>query len=263
MQSRNGWCKIAAHAAPQFEGISCANRSCMQKDSLRWHVRMRKLLLGCVSVYSSSETAIGIGLQVGHKCSEPDNGTALLNAICQPPGHALKQIAQVCWVDFGSGCLQRAPQLLEGGARLHSTELLCHHRPNILDGAEIRTVCRPGLQEATRSQSPGLHHRRGSSVNPGSILLQNPRPSAEEYLAVSLESRQHYILIFSSGDAGIQTPIFPEKSAVFQAATRHQHQISQAEGGAAHVDVQRGGTELRGGHSCGWLHRQLVAPAAP
>ena len=100
-------------------------------------------------------------------------------------------------------------------------------------------------------------------MNPGSILLQNPRPSAEEYLAVSLESRQHYILIFSSGDAGIQTPIFPEKSAVFQAATRHQHHISQAEGGAAHVNMQRGGTALRGGHSCGWLHRQLVAPAAP
>ena len=54
------------------------------------------LLLGCVSVYSSSGTAICIGLQVGHKCSEPDNGTALLNAICQPPGHAFKQIVQVC-----------------------------------------------------------------------------------------------------------------------------------------------------------------------
>ena len=96
MQSRYFWCKIAAHAAPQFEGISCANRSCMQKDSVRWHFRMWKLLLGCVSVYSSSGTAICIGLQVGHKCSEPDNGTALLNAICQPPGHAFKQIVQVC-----------------------------------------------------------------------------------------------------------------------------------------------------------------------
>ena len=96
MQSRYLCSKIAAHAAPQFEGISCANRSCMQKDSVRWHFRMWKLLLGCVSVYSSSGTAICIGLQVGHKCSEPDNGTALVNAICQPPGHALKQIVQVC-----------------------------------------------------------------------------------------------------------------------------------------------------------------------
>ena len=187
----------------------------MRKYSLWRHLKMWKSLLGCVSVYSSGETANCNGLHVGQKYSEPARGTALLNAICQPPGHALKQILQVCWGDFGSGCLQRAPQLLAGGARLHPTELLCHHCPNILDGAEIRTVRWPGLQEATRSQSPGLHHGRGSSVDSGSILLQDPRPSAKKCLAVSLESRQHYMLIFSSGHAGIQTPIFSDKFFFF------------------------------------------------
>ena len=57
MKSRDHPRKIAVHAAPQYEGNSSVNRCCMRKESLWWHSMMWKLLLGCVSVYSSSETA--------------------------------------------------------------------------------------------------------------------------------------------------------------------------------------------------------------
>ncbi len=92
-------------------------------------------------------------------------------------------------------------------------------------------------------------HGRASRVDPGSILLQHPRPPAKEHLPVSLESRQHYMLISSSRHARIQTPIFSEEIAVLEAATRHQHLFSQAKDSAAHGNVQRGGSALRDGYS--------------
>ena len=47
----------------------------------------------CIQVVGQPSVSV---YKSGTKCSEPDNGTALLSAICQPPGHAFKQIVQVC-----------------------------------------------------------------------------------------------------------------------------------------------------------------------
>ena len=126
-----------------------------------------------------------------------------INAICQSPWHALKQILQVCCCNSGSDCLRarsaphNSSKVVHGCISPSFTAFVA--KTFLMMGLnETRAVCRPGHQGVTRSQSPGIHHRRGSSVNPGSSLLVNPgsypvwcktydRLSARQYLAVSLK----------------------------------------------------------------------------
>ena len=58
-------------------------------------------------MYSSGGTAICIGLWVGQNVQDLTMALPLsINAICQPPWHALKQILQMCCRNCCSDCLR-------------------------------------------------------------------------------------------------------------------------------------------------------------
>ena len=83
----------------------------------------------------------------------------------------------------------------------------------------------------------------------------DPRALAHERLAVSLESRQHHILIFSSGHAGILNLILGEICCSSHCHQRPTH-LCQAKGGAAHDMQPRRQSPL------GWAHLRAAPPSA-
>ena len=157
--------------------------------------------------------------------------------------HAIKQGMQHFWFDRPPYGNQSLLQLLHTVDFALLVQFPVHPGPKILNGGQVRGVCWPLWERASRHNALNQLHIVFSHMHLGIVLLQLPVASPmgtllEQSVTLWLEQLSDHITVLISADSSVATPIFGVGVvAGLLVSASHKHQLGGTPVADTHVHM--------------------------